>query len=184
MKFKVHTQETAPKESQVILNEVVKAYGFLPNLFAVMSEVSTAPETYLTLNKIFEKTSFNLLERQIVLITTSYENECTYCVAAHTVVSSMQGLDEKVISDLRNGKKLEDNKLESLRNFTKEVVETRGWPNDKVKQSFLENGYNEANALEVIIGVSMKTFTNYVNHLAKTPLDENFQSAAWKKAVS
>jgi hypothetical protein len=34
--------------------------------------------------------------------------------------------------------------------------------------------------LEVILGVAMKTISNYSNHIAETPLDEAFAGAAWK----
>ncbi len=33
--------------------------------------------------------------------------------------------------------------------------------------------------LEVIVGVAMKTISNYTNHIAATPLDHRFASAAW-----
>jgi len=35
--------------------------------------------------------------------------------------------------------------------------------------------------LEVILGLSQKVISNYVNHVAKTPLDEMFQPFAWSK---
>jgi hypothetical protein len=34
--------------------------------------------------------------------------------------------------------------------------------------------------LELIVGIAQKTISNYVNHIAKTPLDESVKPFAWK----
>jgi len=46
-------------------------------------------------------------------------------------------------------------------------------------EAFLEAGYAKEQILEVILGVSMKTLSNYVNHIAQTPLDTAFAGKAW-----
>ena len=33
--------------------------------------------------------------------------------------------------------------------------------------------------LEVLVGVTMKTLSNYTNHIVDTPLDEQFAAFAW-----
>jgi len=33
-------------------------------------------------------------------------------------------------------------------------------------QSFLDAGYSKAQAFEVVLGIALKTMTNYCNHLA------------------
>ena len=46
-------------------------------------------EAYQELGRIFSKTSLTDTERHIVWLTINYENECTYCMAAHTSLSQM-----------------------------------------------------------------------------------------------
>ncbi len=36
--------------------------------------------------------------------------------------------------------------------------------------------------LEVVLGIGMKTLSNYTNHLAETPLDAQFQPVTWLTA--
>ena len=36
---------------------------------------------------------------------------------------------------------------------------------------------------EVVLGIGMKTLSNYTNHTADTPLDQAFGRAAWSKAA-
>jgi hypothetical protein len=37
--------------------------------------------------------------------------------------------------------------------------------------------------LEVVLGLAQKVLSNYVNHLAQTPVDEQWEKFAWSKAV-
>lgn len=40
-------------------------------------------------------------------------------------------------------------------------------------------GFTKAQVLEVILGISFKTLSNYVNHIAETPLDGAFAAQTW-----
>jgi len=84
--FKTHSIKSAPKRSKLILEEVTKKYGFIPNSLAVMAEAPAMLDSYMTLSGIFEKSSLNEIERQIVLLGNSNKNGCGYCVAAHTTI--------------------------------------------------------------------------------------------------
>ncbi len=63
--------------------------------------------------------------------------------------------------------------------LTRSIVETRGWPAEAAKEAFFAAGYGTAEYLEVIVGVTVKTLSNYVNHAADTPLDPAFEAAKW-----
>jgi len=90
-------------------------------------------------------------------------------------------IDEGITESLRNETPLSDPKLEALRTFTLQMVRKHGVLEDHDVQAFLDAGYTNRNMLEVILGVAMKTMSNYTNHLADTPLDTPFKSAAWEK---
>ncbi len=176
------TLDNAPEQARPLLEKAKQSYGFVPNLLGVMAHAPATLEAYMTLSGLFDKTSLSPTERQIVLLAVSAENQCTYCVAAHTAIAQMQNVDADAVEAIRNGKPIPDDKLEALRRFAVEIVTMRGWPSDEVKQAFHEAGYSEAHALEVILGVGMKTLSNYTNHAAETPLDEAFAEAAWEPA--
>ncbi len=178
-KFTIHTPETAPEDSKTIVETAQKKYGFVPNLIGIMAEAPAAVEAYLALNDIFDKTSFSAAEKQVILLSASYVNQCTYCMAAHTAIAGMNGVPEEVIEALRQGRTLPDGKLDALARLTRSVVETRGWPEESAKQAFFEAGYDPRHYLELLVGVTMKTLSNYVNHVAETPLDDAFRPAEW-----
>ncbi len=176
--------DQAPDDAQTLLKEAKDKYGFVPNLLGVMAHAPALLEAYMTLSGLFDKTSLSPTERQIVLLAISAENQCTYCVSAHTAIAQMQNVDEAAVEAIRNGKPIDDAKLEALRRFAVEIATTRGWPGDEVKQAFHDAGYTEAQSLEVILGVGTKTLSNYTNHAADTPLDDAFADAAWEPAGS
>jgi len=183
MTYTVHTIESAPAGAKEILEGAKKGLGFVPNMFAVMAEAPALLKAYTTLSGIFDETSLSATERQVVLLTVSYENECKYCVAAHSVISGMQKVPADVVQAIRVGQPIADKKLESLRRFAAAVVTSRGWPSDADTAAFLSAGYGRQQALEVVLGVGMKTLSNYANHIANIPLDQAFASAAWSKAA-
>ncbi|MCG8418120.1 MAG: carboxymuconolactone decarboxylase family protein [Proteobacteria bacterium] len=178
--FLIHSSETAPARSRKTLEEVEAKYGFTPNLFGVFAGAPAAAEAYLALGNAFASSSLSPVEQQIVAIAASTVNGCTYCVAAHSTVATMVKMPAEVLSALRDGRALPDAKLEALRVFTIKAVEKRGWLSDSDLGDFFRAGYNRASVLEVIVGLALKTLSNYTNHIAKTPLDDAFAGQRWE----
>lgn len=178
--YPVHTIETAPESSRPMLREVAGKLPFVPNLLGVLAGAPPALEAYLTLSAVFEKTSLDPVDCQIVLLTASRENACTYCVAAHSTVAGMKGVDRETVRALREDRALPDPAREALHRFVRAVVRNRGWVGEEDRDAFLAAGYTTAQALEILVGVSLKTLSNYANHLAETPLDTVFEAAAWR----
>lgn len=177
--FTIHTEETAPEASKPFVKGTVQAFGFLPNLSATFAESPAMIEAYGTLAGIFERTNLTAAERQVVSMTTSRLNGCTYCMAAHTTVSQMQKVPENVVEALRNGTPIADPKLRALQTFTGRLQETRGHvPNAEV-EAFLAAGYTKANILDIIVGAGLKMLSNYTSDIAGTPVDAAFQANAW-----
>jgi AhpD family alkylhydroperoxidase len=177
--FPVHSSETAPEGSQPILAETQKSMGFVPNLIGVMAEAPVAAEAYLSLMDIFGRSSLSDTEQQTVLLSTSFVNGCDYCMAAHTTLANMKRVPPEVIEALRTGAPLADARLDALATLTRSIVETRGWPDEAATEAFFKAGYGTSEYLEVVVGVTTKTLSNYVNHAADTPLDAAFQKAQW-----
>ena len=177
--FPVHSSETAPEASKPVLAAAQKKFGFVPNLFRVMAEAPAAGEAYMAIMDIFESSSLSDAEKQTILLSVSFVNQCDYCMAAHTAVAGMKGIGDDIIEALRAGTKVPDAKLDALAVLTRSLVETRGWPTDAAKEAFFAAGYGTREYLEVIVGVAAKTLSNYVNHAADTPLDAAFQPAKW-----
>lgn len=179
----MHTVSTAPAASRELLASAQKAFGFVPNLLATMAEAPALLKGYVTLSRIFEESSLSATERQLVLLTVSFENNCAYCMAAHTVIAGMQHVPADVVDAVRAGRPIADGKLQALRQLTTAIVASRGWPSDDHITAFTAAGYGAQQVLEVVLGVGIKTMSNFTNHLAATPLDGAFAPASWTRAA-
>ncbi len=177
--FKVHTIESAPEASRPLLEKAQKTLGFVPNLYGVFAESPAMLEAYVTLGGIFDRSTFTATERQVVLLTAIFENECDYCMAAHSTIAGMQRVPDDVVQALRRGEPIPDARLEALSDFARKVVRERGWVLEADVQAFLDAGFTQAQLLEVILGIGMKILSNYTNHITKTPVDEAFQANTW-----
>lgn len=178
--FPVHTQESAPEQARAALDAVASTFGFVPNLLGVMAASPAAAEAYLALSGIFEKkTSLTPIERLIVLLTVSRYHECHYCMAAHSMISAMQKIPAEITDAIRQDRPIADPKLEALRRLVSAIVEHRGRPSEQALRAFYDAGYKPAQVLDVLVGVTQKTLSNYTNHIADTPLDASMEPYAW-----
>lgn len=177
--FPVHTRETAPEASRPMLEASRRIQGRIYNLIAEMAASPAVLEGYLGLGAAFRKSGLTPTEREVVLIAASAENRCHYCTAAHTTAAEAAGLDKATLAAVRAGGPVADRRLEALRSFTTKVVRERGFVADADVRGFRGAGFSEANVLEVVLGVGLKTISNYVNHIAETPLDRDFEANAY-----
>lgn len=180
MSFKIHDAASAPEPARPVLAQIQQKYKFLPNLYGVFAEAPAALNSYLAVAAQFEATSLTPIEQNVVLLTTSRANVCTYCVAVHSTVAGMSDVPPAVVEAIRGDRAIDDPKLEALRRLTREVVEKRGWPAPATVEAFHAAGYGNAQLLEVLVGVTLKTLSNYTNHIAKPTLDQAFAGRAWE----
>lgn len=171
----VHNLETAPKESLPFLDNSIKGFGMIPGLHGVMSESPQLLETYQILHKKFQETSFDKEELTVVWQTINVEHECHYCVPAHAAIAKMMDVDTSLTSALRNREAMPTAKLQALHDMTLSIVRNRGVVKEQEVSAFYAAGYGPKQLLEIVLGLSQKVMSNYVNHLADTPLDARFE---------
>ena len=178
--FKAHTIETAPEASKSLLEASAKGYGMIPNLHGVMAESPALLEAYKSIHEIFtNKTNFNAEELTVVWQTINVENECHYCVPAHTAIAHQMKVDPKLTEALRNDTPLPSEKLQALKDITLLIVRDRGVVSEENMQAFYAAGYGKNHYLDILVGYAQKIMSNYTNHAAKTEVDAPFQKFAW-----
>jgi len=179
--FTVHTAETAPAGSRPLLERIKKAFGFVPNLYAVFAESPAALQGALAIADAFAKSTLSGIEQQLVALAISETNGCPFCVAAHsTLAKRVAKADPTLVAATLARHPLPDPKLDALVVFTRKVVEQRGFVGDADVAAFLDAGYTKAQVIEVLLGVGMKTFNNYTDHIAHVPLNDQFKSETWQ----
>ncbi len=164
-RFTFHTVENTAGHPRELLEGIRKGYGFIPNLFAYMAEASTTVEAYLALNDLIARGSLSAAQQQVALLAVSVENDCEFCTVAHRAIGKMKGANSQTLNALASGGEIAEDGDRALGAFTRAVVKSRGRPGAGAVQTFLDAGFTKAQILEVILIVSIKTLSNYINHL-------------------
>ncbi|MEP4195520.1 MAG: carboxymuconolactone decarboxylase family protein [Aliishimia sp.] len=181
--FTKHTIESAPEASKPYLETSFKNNGRIPGLHGIMADAPGLLAVYNFSHQQFMASSLTVEEKTVVWQTINVEQDCHYCVPAHTGIAKMMKVDDAITEALRNETPLPTAKLEALRDFTLLVIRNRGFVDDADTQAFLAAGFTTTNILEVILGAAQKLMSNYTNHFAKTPVDEVFQKFAWERTA-
>ncbi|MCR4376750.1 MAG: carboxymuconolactone decarboxylase family protein [Rhodospirillales bacterium] len=176
----LHTRNSAPAGAHPIMDAYAQRFGFVPNLVAAMAESPAALKGYAQTYLLLGETDFTPAEQQLIFLTVSRTNGCTYCVAAHSMAGKMMGLDDETINAVRDGRPVLDPKLAGIVEFTTKMVEKRGHVSALDIETFLTAGHSKAQILEILLGIATKTISNYMNHIAATPLDDAFAATAWE----
>ncbi|NJL84043.1 MAG: carboxymuconolactone decarboxylase family protein [Chloroflexaceae bacterium] len=181
--FPIHSESTAPEAAKPFLKQARQSFGMIPNLEGVMAESPPLLAGYVQLWSLFETTSLSPIERQVVYQTANFENQCEYCVPWHSKLSQMAGMTAEEVEALRQGTAIAAPKLEALREFTKALIVNRGKIVEAQLRDFLAAGYSPEQALAVILGIAVKTMSNYTNAIAGTPLDKAVEKLRWTKPL-
>ena len=173
--------DTAEGTARKLLEHAKAQSGFVPNMYAGMVNSPGLLETYLFGYERFRKESgFTPVEQEVVLLTISRFHECTYCMAAHSMIAAkMSKVPADVLDALRSGRTLPNEKLEALSRFTQLMLQQRGRPSAGDLKAFEQAGYNDLDVLQIILAIAVKTISNYSNHVLHTAVDAAFKSYAW-----
>ena len=151
--------------------------GFLPNLFKEMSRAPAVLGVYLKGQEALSKGALAAKEQQIVQLTIAVYNDCHYCQAAHQWMGQKMGLSPDEIQEIRSGVFVQsDTHLANLVRATKLILENRGWIDPEELTRFERQGITRVKLYEIIALIGLKTISNYINHIADTPIDGQFTS--------
>ena len=169
------TIATAPVGSKPVLEKIQFSNGSIPNLMAIFANNAAVLEGYVALDDAFERGSFRSRERQLILLAASVENRCNYCIAAHsTVLKGVLRTPDDIVSAVRNSTTVPDAKLNALVTLVKEIVRERGYAREETIQNFIAAGYKKEQVMELLLGIALKTISNYLDHISPAPIDAGF----------
>lgn len=173
--------DNADERAKPLLEAAKKQAGMIPNMYENMANLPALLETYGTGYNLFRKEGgFTPAEQEVIFLTISKENGCDYCMAAHSVVADMMSKVPVAVTDaIRNDTDIPDARLKALSLFTSIMVNKRGRPNDEDVNGFLMAEYTEKHILAIILAISVKTISNYSNHIFHTPVDTMFKAREW-----
>ncbi|MGI9544972.1 MAG: carboxymuconolactone decarboxylase family protein [Cyclobacteriaceae bacterium] len=157
-------------ETQLIFDNMQKAIGMIPNLYAVAANSQAGLKALLGLGETLKGGNFTGKEEEAIALAVGQTNECGYCLSAHTALAKMRGFSEEETIGIRTGE-IADATIKALTDLAREITTTRGFPRQVIVDRFLEAGYSKGALVDLIGHVALNTFTNYLNHIADTEID-------------
>ena len=166
--FTVPTREQVAPANQAIFDNLQKALGFVPNLYAAIGHSENGLGRFLAYQNA--KTSLSNKEKEAVNLIVSQVNGCIYCQSAHLVLGKMNGFTDDQLLDIRKGKS-SNAKLNSLVQLAADITKNRGVANPVAVGEFFAQGYTDENLVDLVLQISDKTAMNYLHNLIQIPVD-------------
>jgi uncharacterized peroxidase-related enzyme len=179
-KFTVPAREEVAPANQGIFDNLNKALGFVPNLYAAIAYSDNGLGRYLAYQNA--KTSLSNKEKEAINLVVSQVNGCVYCQSAHTVIGKMNGFSDEQLLDIRKGK-AGDAKLNALVRLAESITKNRGNAEAVLVDDFYAQGYINENLVDLVLQVSDKTAMNYLHNLIQVPVDFPLAPALETEAV-
>lgn len=161
---------TAEPQARALLGKVERALGVTPNMMRAMANSPAVLDAYLSFSGALSKGRLPAAVQEQIALVAATENECGYCLAAHTVLGARAGLSE---TDLVSGRhaRASDPKVEAALRFARAVITTKGFVSDDDLAEVRGAGYDDGEIGEIVAAVALNTFTNYFNSVGETQLD-------------
>ncbi|MFE3329099.1 carboxymuconolactone decarboxylase family protein [Streptomyces sp. NPDC059176] len=164
--FTTHTLETVPAASREAVRAIVGNLGHLPEAAARLAESPELLTGFLHLSRVFERCTLEPVAREVVVMAVAVHNDCHVCVEMHAGKLRALGAGDLVVA-LCEERPIRDERLEAVRQFSLDVLASAGAVDDEGLKRFLSHGYNERNALEVVLGIGAYTMSTFANRLTR-----------------
>ncbi|MGE0460792.1 MAG: carboxymuconolactone decarboxylase family protein [Vicinamibacterales bacterium] len=149
---------------------IQQTLGSVPNLFRTLGHAPAALEGYLQLHGVLAKGRFSASLRERIALTVAEANQCQYCLAAHSFLGARVGLTDADLQDARQARAA-DPHVDAVLKLTRCLVVRRGELDDASLAAARAAGVSDADIVETVAHVAVNTFSNYINHVARTPID-------------
>ncbi|WP_118972922.1 carboxymuconolactone decarboxylase family protein [Taibaiella koreensis] len=157
-------------DAQLLLDQIQKRLGKVPNLYATMGYSANALKGFLDLEANLNKGVFSAKEREAIALVVSEVNGCNYCLAAHTLLAIKHGFTREDTLAIRAAR-VNDPKLQAILQLARSIAEQKGKANEETLEAFFAAGYQEAALMDLTGLVTARIFTNYVYALTGIPVD-------------
>jgi AhpD family alkylhydroperoxidase len=170
--------ETFAEHQERVREMAREKYPFIPNQIRVLNEHSpAAAETYIATMNAIEDGELAPHEREAVILAISRYNDCHYCARTHAFLGAEAGLSNEAIEAIHRGGLPEEPRLRALVQATRLLLDKRGWLERDDIEDLTSRSIGRTELYEINVLIGLKIFSNYVNHVARTEVDEPIQQA-------
>lgn len=162
--------QNAPEKSQELLQQLKSKIGMTPTMMRALANSPAALKSYMRFSEALSEGELSKKEREQIALAVGQANRCDYCLAAHSAIGKMVGLNPDEIRDSRLGSAV-DRRAGAIVRFATQIVEKQGRVSDEDLDRAREVGLSDGEIAEIVAATSLNIFTNYFNHVADPEID-------------
>jgi uncharacterized peroxidase-related enzyme len=159
-------EEEARGELREIYAELRRERGKIANILKVHSLDPSSLKLHMNLyiHLLFSDSGLSREERELVAVTVSKVNECTYCVRHHSEALNHYWCDDQRIEDLLSNRDPElTSRVGAILGYATKLTSAPGEVNSDDLEGLREHGLNDLDILRLNLIVS---YFNFVNRIA------------------
>ncbi|WP_141339901.1 MULTISPECIES: carboxymuconolactone decarboxylase family protein [unclassified Bradyrhizobium] len=164
--------ETDTGPSGQIYAQIKKAIGAVPNTYAAIAAHGPAAlKSILAADAVLTGGSLPRRDLEIVKLVISAASGCDYCVAAHSHLARLAGVNADVLKQIRDGAPTGDTKRDALVHFVRKLAQSSGTVSDQDFAAIKSAGYSDGQLVEISLAFATTVFTNVFNRINDTDID-------------
>ncbi|MFC3562841.1 carboxymuconolactone decarboxylase family protein [Pedobacter jamesrossensis] len=168
--IKVPNREEVSPQSQLLFDQISASIGKVPNLYAAIGYSPQTLKGFLQFDGALAGGIFSAKEKEAINLVVSEVNDCSYCLAAHTMLAKTKGFSHEEIISFRKGY-TEEAKLNAVIQLAKNITENHGHAEEQFLVDFFAAGFQEDALIELLGLIAVRIFTNYVHAVTGVPID-------------
>jgi uncharacterized peroxidase-related enzyme len=163
---------TEPDDPEVkeTLDALKRAYGRVPNFYAVLAQSPAALRALVAFDDAIDNGTLDAQLAEGVALLAAQFNRCEYCLAAHAAAARAAGLSPDQIIGARVGQASDRRTATALR-VAKEMLENAGDVSEETLAAARNAGFDDSELVELLALLASNIFSNYLSRLARTEID-------------
>jgi uncharacterized peroxidase-related enzyme len=164
--------EVATGTTAELFGQIKKAVGRVPNAYAAIGALEpNALKAMLQADGALSAGTLSKQDRETIKVVVSQIGGCDYCVAAHSQIGKMVGLQPETLKQIRAGEPTGDAKRDALTHFVRKLVRSSGTISEAEFNAIRAAGYTDAQLVEISLAIAVIVFTNVFNRINDTTVD-------------
>ncbi|MBI2256632.1 MAG: carboxymuconolactone decarboxylase family protein [Proteobacteria bacterium] len=164
--------EAATGATAELFGQIKKAAGRVPNAYAAIGALEpNVLKAMLQADGALSAGTLSKQDRETIKIVVSQTGGCDYCVAAHSQIGKMVGLQPETLRQIRTGEPTGETKRDALIHFVRKLVRTSGTIAEAEFDAIRAAGYTESQLVEISLAIAVIVFTNVFNRINDTTID-------------
>lgn len=153
-----------------ILDAVKRNFGRVPLGVRVLANSAAALAAWWDFERALDTGSLPRSLREQIAILTSSQNQCQYCVSAHTSAAMSFGVSPHDARSAQQGQATEAETAAALA-FALDALQNRGDVSEAALVAARIAGWSDSQLLEILAVVAINSFNNYYTRFVQPPLD-------------